>query len=227
MLDALPPGTIVGGQGMWHYNITPPVVHSELSRSLERLGVSKIDSYLVHNPEMVLLHAAEQAAGSGEVAASNGNEEEEKQRVSDAREQLLSEGGALEGAFAALEEEVGAGRIGRYGVSSNSFALDSSHAHFLPVSELPAIAARAAARVHGPGAAASLGVVQLPGNLLERTALRASGAALEAHALGLNVMVNRPLNAFDEQGSWRLADAPFPPKYAEARDRLVSRLTPF
>jgi hypothetical protein len=57
--------------------------------------------------------------------------------------------------------------------------------------------------------------IQLPGNVFETVGLE--HAAKWAAAQGLNVLVNRPLNAFTDHSSFRLADYPYNgDAYAEA-----------
>jgi hypothetical protein len=133
---------------------------------------------LLHNPEYFLEHA--HARGVDPRAA---------------REQFR---GRLQAAFAHLEEEVQAGRIGWYGVSSNGFVVGEVEPTFTSPTDV-VLAARAAG-----GEQHRLGVLQLPMNLLELGALLhehpAEGGArsplqvTQAHDLG--VLVNRPLNAW-------------------------------
>ena len=39
-------------------------------------------------------------------------------------------------------------------------------------------------------------------------------------------LVNRPLSGFDQHGTWRLADFPFPANYARAKEDLIEHLSP-
>jgi aryl-alcohol dehydrogenase-like predicted oxidoreductase len=76
------------------HSITPDFLAARLDRSLQRLGCSYVDGFLLHNPE----HLIAQGLDSAEVA------------------------GAIAQAFAFLEECVSVGKIRFYGVSSNVIA---------------------------------------------------------------------------------------------------------
>ncbi len=158
--------------------IHPEFLRAQLDESLERLGLERLDVLLLHNPEYYLEDA--HARGVDPVMA---------------REEFRSR---LRAAFAHLEQEVAAGRIGWYGVSSNGFVVDASQPMFTSPTDVVA-----AARAVG-GEAHRLGVLQLPMNLLELGALterhpaeggeRSPLQVAQAHDLG--VLVNRPLNAW-------------------------------
>lgn len=158
--------------------IHPQFLRAQLTESLERLGLSRVDVLLLHNPEYFL----EDAVGRG-VA------------LGQARAQLRER---MQAAFAHLEQEVSEGRIGWYGVSSNGFVLDAEATTFTSVADVVAAAEAAGGPDH------HLGVIQLPMNLLELGAMQQRHATpqgersplqvAEAHDLG--VLVNRPLNAW-------------------------------
>ena len=180
----------------WHC-IHPRFLGDQLERSLERLGAQQLDVYLLHNPEYFLTDWA-QRNPQGDLAAARG---EFYRR--------------MEAAFGYLEEQVRAGRIQWYGVSSNSFGYPARHAEFVSLEALLAQAAAAARRVQGAGGDSHFGVVQCPLNLFE------GGAALErnqqggrrtflelAAQSGLGVLINRPLNAIHAGHLMRLADPP-------------------
>ncbi|MCH9681366.1 MAG: aldo/keto reductase [Deltaproteobacteria bacterium] len=164
---------------LWHC-IHPEFLRAQLTESLERLGLERLDVLLLHNPEYYLEHA--QAQGTEPDVAR-----------AEYRRRLTA-------AFAHLEQEVADGRIGWYGVSSNGFVVDAGATTFTSMHHVVE-AARAAG-----GDAHHLGVVQLPMNLLELGALtqrhptpdgdRSPLAVAEAHDLG--VLVNRPLNAWGQ-----------------------------
>lgn len=164
--------------------IHPEFLRAQLDESLRRLGLERLDVLLLHNPEYFLEHAHAQ-----------GVEREA------AREQFR---GRLRAAFAHLEEEAHAGRIGWYGVSSNGFVVGADEPTFTSPSDVVAAARTAGGDSH------RLGVLQLPMNLLELGALaqahptgagtgegntaRSPLQVAQAHDLG--VLVNRPLNAW-------------------------------
>ena len=68
------------------------------------------------------------------------------------------------------------------------------------------IAKKASETVHGKGKAHSFQCVQFPANILERNGLNT--VAPWAREQQLRVLVGRPLNAYDANGSWRLASYP-------------------
>lgn len=149
----------------WH-SMAPEFLEQELSHSAMRLGaaVGAPDFVLLHNPEYYLHRGGSHA------------------------EYLRR----LERAFGFLESAACAGRIGAFGVSSNSFAAPADSPILTPLAELLAIAQRMGAR--------HFRAIQLPFNLLE------PAAALEinsggktplqcARDAGLVVLTNRPLNA--------------------------------
>ena len=162
----------------WHC-ISPDFLRDQLTASLERFAMPKVDVLLLHNPEYFLTDAAHRGAPQAE-----------------AREEFYER---LARAFRHLESEVSAGRIGWYGVSSNTFVVPREKEDAVSLERVLASA--------GPGFA----VVQLPFNPLEIGAKEplhtADGRSVldVARAAGLGVIVNRPLNAFSERGLVRFA----------------------
>jgi aryl-alcohol dehydrogenase-like predicted oxidoreductase len=175
--------------GCWHC-IHPEFLRDQLTRSRERLRVSRLDVCLLHNPEYFLSDAAHR--GGGDVAAL--------------RTEFYRRMGA---AFAFLEERARAGEIGVYGVSSNTCVAPAEGEETTSVSRFLEAARQAGGDAH------RFRVLQLPMNLFEsgaalepntgpdgkRTALE------EAAAAGLAVLVNRPLNALVGHRLVRLSDA--------------------
>jgi aryl-alcohol dehydrogenase-like predicted oxidoreductase len=159
----------------------------QLAHSLARLNREKIDCYLIHNPEYFLLDAINRGISKEERL------DEMLQRIYDA--------------FISLEEEVKAGRIGSYGISSNSFAKPHTSDEFLPYEDLATLAQNAAK--YAGNTSHSFTTIQLPINLLEREGLK---CAEWAKGKGLRVLANRPLNAQAGTKMYRLAD------YDEPRD---------
>ena len=193
--------------GCWHC-IHPDFLADQLARSLKRLRADRLDVCLLHNPEYFLSDAAHRGQDD----------------LEEARDEFYRR---IEAAFAFFEEQVKAGVLGAYGVSSNSViaAADgpetTSLARFLD-------AARAAG-----GAAHRFQVVQWPMNLFEGGAalVRNTGPAGDltaldaARAAGLRVLVNRPLNAILDGRLIRLSDAsPAARAVSEHLDPLLPEL---
>ncbi len=176
-------------EGCWHC-IHPDWIADQLARSLNRLQVSCIDVYLLHNPEYHLLHASRTR---------------QDVPVEQRRDAFYAH---LERAFEDLEGHVAAGRITAYGVSSNTFVVSPGRDDATSLSRMLAIAER----VGGPNH--HFAVAQAPMNLLEIGAavIRNNGADLERTFLqqarqgGVTVLVNRPLNALRAGSLIRLAD---------------------
>jgi aryl-alcohol dehydrogenase-like predicted oxidoreductase len=180
------PERVPYGEGIEHC-IHPEFIADQLTRSLSRLQMDALDIYLLHNPEYYLGWAAKNGIA-----------------LDTARSEYYRR---LEAAFRYLETEVAAGRIGCYGVSSNTFPSPADEVEFTSLNRVWQIADRVRPDHH-------LAVVQMPMNLLE------SGAALEpnqpgpqtvlalAHQHDLGVMINRPLNAFAGNRMCRLAEVP-------------------
>ncbi|MCA9618351.1 MAG: aldo/keto reductase, partial [Myxococcales bacterium] len=199
------PEMVEHDEACWHC-IHPEWLDDQLERSLERLGLVTLDVCLLHNPEYFFAAAAREGAVDEAV----------RDRFYD----------RVERAFAWLEEQVAEGRIGAYGVSSNTVAQDPKEDP--QATELPRFlqAARAAG-----GNGHHFRVLQLPLNLIESQAAlphEGDGATLLARAedAGLAVLINRPLNAIGERGLERLVDPPeveaASTSYAEALARLAA-----
>lgn len=185
----------------WHC-IHPRFLADQLRLSLERLALPALDVYLLHNPEYFFSDWV-QRTPKGDLNAAR-----------DTFYRRCTDG------FAELERQAGQGRLGGYGVSSNTFGASAEASEFVSLERILEAARRAARQVHG--GAPRLAVVQCPLNLFE------SAPALEpnqsggrtfldlARAEGLGVLVNRPLNAIRNQRLIRLADRPPPrPDHAE------------
>jgi aryl-alcohol dehydrogenase-like predicted oxidoreductase len=190
--------------GCWHC-ISPEFLEDQLGRALDRLGLETIDVLLLHNPEYFLSDAAHQGAAADLEAI---------------REAFYDR---LRRAFAYLDGAVADGRIGWYGVSSNSCVSPPDDAEATSVTRMVEVSS------------GRLAVLQLPYNLFETGALLESntpeGTALDAAlAHDLGVLVNRPLNAMAGGTGGhgrliRLADPPRPgtPNSDEAlHDRVVA-----
>jgi hypothetical protein len=197
------PEMVEYGDGLWHC-IHPEWLESQLERSLDRLGLETLDVLLLHNPEYFLADANKR--GQGPVAT--------------VRDEFYRR---LQQAFVYLETEVKKGRIGYYGVSSNTAtgakdARDSTD--FLRM-----LAAAEAAAPHGH----HFCVLQVPMNLLESAASFPSAGAeavlVRAAQHGIGVLANRPLNAISGGSILRLADPARPetvPKFELVRSNLLA-----
>ena len=167
--------------------IHPDFIADQLTRSLERLELDHIDVYLLHNPEYYLGWA------KGRNAPINIVRDVYYDRI--------------RRAFLHLEQEVENGRIGCYGVSSNTFVVDPEDAQFTELKRIYDIACSIRPDHH-------FRVVQMPMNLIETDAATVSNqptgeSVLDyARSKGLGVLINRPLNAVIGKTLTRLADAP-------------------
>jgi aryl-alcohol dehydrogenase-like predicted oxidoreductase len=163
------------------HSISKSFMKDQLTESLKRLEMEKIDCFLIHNPEYYLLDAI------------NKNIDKD-----DRLDEMYAR---IYRAFVGLEEEVKNGRIGSYGISSNSFSRSHSSDGFLPYEDLITIADRASEDVGNE--THNFTTIQLPINILEKEGLKCASWAKEN---GLRVLVNRPLNAEYKGLMYRLAD---------------------
>jgi aryl-alcohol dehydrogenase-like predicted oxidoreductase len=170
-----------------YHSISKSFMKSQLEDSLLRLEVKKIDCYLIHNPEYYIYDALNKGIKKDEILDNMYDK--------------------IYDAFIGLEEEVKAGKIGSYGISSNSFSKPSNHPEFMPYEDLITLAQRASKEVGNNKH--SFTTIELPINILERDGLK---CASWAKSNGLRVLVNRPLNAQQNDLMYRLAD------YEESRE---------
>jgi len=164
-----------------YHSISKSFMLHQLKESMLRLEVTKIDCYLLHNPEYFIYTALNKGTDLDEILDTMFD------RIYDV--------------FVALEEEVKAGRIGSYGISSNSFSKEHNAKDFLPYEDLITLADRASEYVGND--THSFTTIQLPINILETEGLK---CATWAKNNGLRVLVNRPLNAQLDETMYRLAD---------------------
>eukprot|EP00293_Proteomonas_sulcata_P008731 CAMPEP_0184297106 /NCGR_PEP_ID=MMETSP1049-20130417/8045_1 /TAXON_ID=77928 /ORGANISM="Proteomonas sulcata, Strain CCMP704" /LENGTH=260 /DNA_ID=CAMNT_0026606681 /DNA_START=86 /DNA_END=868 /DNA_ORIENTATION=+ len=157
------------------------------------------DVVLLHNPEFFLT----------ERMIQGGKPEESTQSEFYKR---------IESAFEALEELVEEGKIGAYGISTNPHGCQWSCTGHVNTAEATSTerlvdAATMAAARRGKSRH-NFKVIQMPWNLLEPNAAHdgdTPGAIAQARSLGLDVMVNRPINAIPppgfHTGDWSRASA--------------------
>jgi aryl-alcohol dehydrogenase-like predicted oxidoreductase len=170
------------------HSISQSFIKDQILVSLERMELESIDCVLLHNPEYFILDGI-----------NKGVEKEDRldgmyQRIFDA--------------FLTLEEEVRAGRIKSYGISSNSFSKHSNDEEFLPYEDLLSLAMDAAKELRNKKH--SFTTIELPINMLETEGLK---CAAWAKKKGLRVLANRPLNAQKNMQMYRLADYEEPREY--------------
>jgi uncharacterized protein YyaL (SSP411 family)/aryl-alcohol dehydrogenase-like predicted oxidoreductase len=172
----------------WHC-LHPEFLRDQLGRSLDRLQLETLDVCLLHNPEYFLSDA--QRRGGGPIETLR---EEFSRRLCEA--------------FAFLEGQVAAGRIGWYGVSSNTAVARPDDPEATSLSRM----LDAATAAGGPGH--HFRVLQVPMNLFESGAILTPNTGPDgtrtslmlAAEAGIGVLVNRPLNAFIGGRLIRLAD---------------------
>ncbi len=163
------------------HSIAPSFINLQLTESLKRLEMSRLDCYLLHNPEYYILDAINRGI--------------DKDEMLDVMYRKIYK------AFVALELEVKNGRILSYGISSNSFSKNKNSDEFLPYEDLITLAKKASQEAKND--ANSFTTVQLPINILEPDGLKCAKWAKEN---GLRVLANRPLNAEYKGKMYRLAD---------------------
>lgn len=166
----------------WHC-ISPGFLEEQLTRSLERLGVERLDVLLLHNPEYFLKTSP---AGSADPA-------EYYRRIGEA--------------FRHLETEASRGRIQYYGISSNTFPEPRESPEYTSLETVCEIAQA----IPGSRFAVIQFPFNLfePGALFEPNNTGGKTVAELASARGIATLTNRPLNAFHEGRKLiRLADVP-------------------
>jgi uncharacterized protein len=181
-------------EGCWHC-IHPEFLAVQIEKSLERLGVSCLDFYLLHNPEYFLMDAVKKGAA---------------QNLPALREQFYDR---VRRAFDFLEGAVADGKIRGYGVSSNTLGAKPDKAEATSASRFLDIANEVATLRK---TTSHFWLLQLPLNLFEsgpylekNTGPENAFTALEfASKHHIAVLANRPLNAFSHDTLIRLADFP-------------------
>ena len=155
--------------GVFH-SIHSDFIREQLRESLSRLGVTHLDTYLLHNPEHYLIaniptHGLEGHRADG---AEAGNAPLDANLIAKHREILYER---LRRAFETLEAEVASGRIRAYGISSNNLRVGdgtSLHPHSLCLKRISNLADEVAGGMGGDGA---FSVLEVPFNVLERSSL--------------------------------------------------------
>jgi aryl-alcohol dehydrogenase-like predicted oxidoreductase len=187
---------------------SPSFIRDELTRSLERMQVSTLDAYLLHNPEHYLEH---HLPLDGTLDTNT---------ISNRREKFIND--VILPAFIELENEVINGRILSYGISSKCFNHSRTHPHYFDSEKLFATAKEAVDNVmaaKGSGSSSSnnggvktstqnhqhnFDIIQVPMNPFEAHGIDMVNNLQEKHRM--HVMLNRPLSPVDRLGVWRLVD---------------------
>lgn len=160
----------------WH-SISPAFLEDQISRSLHRLKLDRIDFLLLHNPEYFL--------------KATPNHDEYYSRI--------------EKAFRHLETEVARGRISAYGISSNTFPEAKESEDFTSLETLYEISEKIAPGSHHFQLIQFPFNLFEPGAALEENNSFKTVTEF-ALSKGLATLVNRPLNAFYQHEIIRLAD---------------------
>ena len=198
------PELVVFDEGLEHC-IHPVFLEEQLSRSLQRMQLDHIDGYLLHNPEYYLKWA-KNSGFSAEAASA-----EYLRRI--------------RAAFRYLEEEVETGRIGFYGISSNTLPKSAADYEFTSLSAICQLAEEISPQHH-------FRLIEFPCNLIETGAIteknQPGGKSLLEYAQDKQVatLINRPLNAIQDEQLVRLADNVYKGDVAERaaafRERIAS-----
>lgn len=173
---------------LWHC-ISPDFLQDQISRQLHRLNQEYIDIYLLHNPEYFLEH-----------------EKSLNTDLNTARKIYYERIGK---AFEFLETKVREGKIGCYGISSNTFPVRSNEYTFTSLEEVLKTAESVSAGNH-------FRVIQMPFNLIEAGAVTNKNQSDNkltvtefACANNIKILINRPLNAISSKGLVRFSDFSF------------------
>jgi aryl-alcohol dehydrogenase-like predicted oxidoreductase len=176
------------------HSISPMFLEDQIQNSLKRLNTDYIDTYLLHNPEYYLL---------ANIKGSSSDEDLVKHH------QVMQD--RIKKAFEFLESQVEKGNIKNYGISSNSFAKKENDYHFLDYKNLINYAKEISGEKH------HFKIIQLPMNMYEKDGVPCAKWAYEN---GLEVHVNRPLNAFYMGGMLRLASYESCNKFDELLEQI-------
>lgn len=159
--------------------IDPDFLKEQITNSLERLNTNYIDIYLLHNPEYYLMKNINQFSSKEDISY---HQDIIQQRIRKA--------------FKFLESDVKKGTIKGYGISSNSFSKSEEDIHFLEYRHLLKYAKEFGGNDH------SFKVIQFPMNPFE---IDGEAAGIWAKQNGIEVQINRPLNAISQNEMLRLA----------------------
>lgn len=188
------PEVVKYAPNVWHC-IHPFFIRDQITRTLTRMHVDTLDIYLLHNPEYFLMDAERKNVGDVETIQSEFY-------------------GRIHQSFLEMERLVEQGLVRWYGVSSNTFVVDHDRPDFVSLSRIWEAYCDVCAEKGLSPEQGHFAVVQFPFNWIEHEAFTLENnefngeqaTVLElAHRLNLGVMVNRPLNAIQENRMVRLA----------------------
>lgn len=189
-----------------YYSLEGQMHEQNIALSLDALQTDYIDVLFLHNPEHYI-------------------EFERKSQVA-----IPSFEDKLLNSFETLESEVKKGNIKSYGISCNWLSNPDEFEN-TKCKVWKELAHRAWLKVHdkkelGNEGKSSFKHIQMPGNLLETFGI--NHTAPWAKENGLNVFINRPLEAMDSKGQWRLATYSAMPhtKYMELIDTTLGVFEP-
>jgi len=185
---------------LWHC-IHPDFLKDQITFSLQRMNVQRVDAYLLHNPEYFL-----DSPVSVELS------------LDELRHEYYVR---IKRAFEYLETEVEKGRIGCYGISSNSFVYTEEDKTFTSLEKC----IEAANEIKPDN---NFKVIQFPLNLYEKAAVTEKNQKAETKTLlqlakqsGMGTIVNRPLNAITTKTLRRLADFEYNSEYLKLDETQV------
>ncbi len=197
------PEMVKYGEHIWHC-LHPDFLDDQLTGSLDRLELATLDVCLLHNPEYFLSDAKQRKLI---VDAS---------ALDELRAEFYRR---IEQAFVYFEQQITAGRIQYYGVSSNTSTAKPGDPEATSLSRMLDAAQRAARQTGKPRH--GFRALQLPMNLFESGALLIPNTGQDetttvlefAQTHDVAILVNRPLNAIPDRhrGIIRLADPRYEP----------------
>jgi aryl-alcohol dehydrogenase-like predicted oxidoreductase len=179
ILDGWEVNEIVKYNESCYHSISPMFLKDQIQNSLKRLQSKYIDIYLLHNPEYYLIKNINEYSSKEDI--------EYHQNIMQLR---------IKKAFEFLEDEVKSGTIKGYGISSNSFAKNKDHIHFLEYKNLIKFTKEYGGENH------NFKAIQFPMNPFE---VDGEDAGIWAKQNHIKVQINRPLNAFSQNEMLRLA----------------------
>jgi hypothetical protein len=187
------PEVVEYSKNLWHC-ISPVFLQDQINMQLDRLKQNYsngyIDVYLLHNPEYFFGWA------------------KNKNDFITAEDVQIEFYSRIKRAFEFLEEKAANGIIRYYGISSNSFPLNTETPDFVSLEKITGIASEVSSGNHFKYIQFPFNLLE-PGALLERNQRNNSATVLDiALKNNLYVLVNRPLNAISPKGLIRLADFP-------------------
>ncbi len=169
-------------------------IESQITSSLERLRLEHLDVCLIQSPEHFLAAGADRSTLEA----------------------------AMTSAFTALEAEVKQGRVGRYGVLSNTAIRDENDPLHVDVGGLVKLAEQVVGSDH------HFRVLEIPVSVADPSALTdgpSAGVVSTARSLGLSIVASRPLSTIRNGALLRLVDPPAAPESPSTEALKKARYT--